>query len=204
MASAPGKHYRSGITLAELMRRFPDDATAEAWFVAERWPDGIRCAHCESARILSGAKHKTMPYRCRDCRKRFSVRTGTVMASSNLGYQTWALATYLLTTSLKGVSSMKLHRDLGITQKSAWHLAHRLREAWRLESAAFTGPVEVDETYIGGLEKNKHAIWSMVSDSRTLCRAFMAQRLVECHRVLKPTGNIYIHCDWKETPTCAH
>ena len=61
-----------------------------------------------------------MPYRCRGCDKHFSVKTGTVMESSKLGYQTWAIATYLLTTSLKGVSSMKLHRDLGITQKSAW------------------------------------------------------------------------------------
>ena len=97
-----------------------------------------------------------MPYRCRDCRKRFSVKTGTVMEGSNLGYQTWAIASYLLTTNLKGVSSMKLHRDLGITQKSAWHLAHRLREAWDDEGEEFTGPVEVDETFVGGKEGNKH------------------------------------------------
>ena len=78
------------------------------------------------------------------------------MEGSNLGYQTWALASYLLTTNLKGVSSMKLHRDLGITQKSAWHLAHRLREAWDDEGEKFTGPVEADETFIGGKEVNKH------------------------------------------------
>ena len=79
------------------------------------------------------------------------------MQSSNLGYRVWALSMYLMTTGIKGAASMKLHRDLGITQKTAWHLAHRLRESWDKKKAKFEGPVEVDETFIGGKEKNKHA-----------------------------------------------
>ena len=91
-----------------------------------------------------------MDYRCRerDCAKRFSLRSRRIMQSSKLGYQTWTIATYLVVTNLKGISSMKLHRELKITQKSAWHLAHRLRKAMTArDHALFAGPVIADETY---------------------------------------------------------
>ena len=142
--------------MVELFRRFPDDATAEAWFIERRWPDGIACPHCGSTNVQTGAKHKTMPYRCREkeCAKRFSAKTGTVMEGSKLGFQIWMIATYLLSTSLKSVSSMKLQRDLNINQRSAWFLAHRLRVALSEEGGIFSGPVEVDETYFGGRRAN--------------------------------------------------
>ncbi|MCY3916200.1 MAG: IS1595 family transposase [Chloroflexi bacterium] len=155
--NAPGKHYRKGITLAKLFQIFPDDDTAEAWFIASRWPDGIRCPHCDSDRIKDNAAHATMPFRCNDCKKRFSVKSKSIMHSSKLGYQKWAIAMYLVTTNLKGISSMKLHRDLGITQKAAWHMLHRIRKAYTGANTVFDGEIEVDETYVGGKEGNKHA-----------------------------------------------
>ena len=135
---------------------FPDDAAGEAWFTRLRWPDGV--VHCGSDKV-SRSSHRSMPYRCRGCDKRFSVKHGTVMEGSKLGYRVWAVAVYLMTTNIKGLSSMKLHRDLGITQKTAWFLAHRIREAWNDDGGEplFVGPVEADETYIGGRESNKHA-----------------------------------------------
>ena len=155
--NAPGKHYRKGITLIQLFEKFPDDVAAEQWFVCSRWPDGRKCAHCESSEIDEHAKHPNMPYFCNGCRKYFSVKTNSLMHSSKLGYQKWAIAIYLVTTSLKGVSSMKLHRDIGVTQKTAWHMAHRIREAYNVGQSEFDGEVEVDETYFGGKEGNKHS-----------------------------------------------
>ena len=140
---APGKSYRKGITLAMLLRMFPDDRTAELWFENQRWPNEICCPCCGS--VSTGKiSHPTMPYRCRDCRKYFSAKTGTVMQGSNIGYQAWIISIYLFTTGIKGTSSMKLHRDLGISQKSAWYMSHRLRKAFEDKGELFAGPVEVD------------------------------------------------------------
>ena len=155
---APGRSDWTGISLPELFAMSPDDETAEAWFISQRWPDGVRCPDCGSANIQERATRKPQPFRCRDCRKDFSVKTRTLMRASKLGCRIWALAIYLMSTNLKGVSSMKLHCDLGVTQKAAWHLAHRIRESWADGQAErFSGPVEADEAFVGGLEKNKHA-----------------------------------------------
>ena len=156
MTKASGKAYRKGITLKQMLKMFPDDAAAERWFIEQRWPNGVCCPVCGSLNVQSGCKHKTMPYRCREkeCGKKFSVKTGTVMECAKVGYQDWLLGAFLLMTSLKSVSSMKLHRDIGVTQKTAWFLAHRLRAAMSHSGIFFAGPVEVDETYVGGRRRN--------------------------------------------------
>ena len=154
--NAPGKHFRKGLSLIELHDMFPSDESAEAWFVGQRWPDGVACPECSSRNIQKRQTRKPQPYRCRDCRKDFSAKTGSVMQGSPLPFRTWAIAIYLVTTSLKGVSSMKVHRGLRITQKSAWHMLMRLRETYEDCAFPFDGPVEADETFIGGLEENKH------------------------------------------------
>ena len=154
--SGPGKAYRKGLRFFQIADMFPDDAAAEAWFVERRWAEGPHCPHCGSLNIQTPIKHKSMTHRCRDCPKRvqFSLKTGTVMEGSKLGYRVWAIAIYMLVTNLKSASSMKMHRELGVTQKTAWHLAHRLRETWTADGHPFAGPVEFDETHIGGRRKN--------------------------------------------------
>ena len=154
---APGKAHREGMSLVDLFRMFPDDDTAQAWLEQQRWGGEPWCPHCGSFKVKHNPNNRSLPWRCaeRECRKKFSVRYATPMQGSPLGYQTWVIAIYLLTTSLKGQSSMKLHRDLNVTQKTAWFLAHRIRKTFAdHDGGGFSGPIEVDETYMGGRRKN--------------------------------------------------
>ena len=149
---------RTGMALSEFFRRFPDDRAAEAWFESRRWPDGPVCPHCDSGRASKIVSRRPMPYRCKDCRRHFSVKSHSLMHASKLGEQTWLLAIFLIVANPKGRSSVQLAADLGVCQKTAWHLAHRIRAALAEgEMPGFEGPVEVDETYIGGKARNMHA-----------------------------------------------
>ena len=153
---ASGK-YRD-LSIPELFDMLPDEQAAMEWLEENIWPDGRRCPRCDY-KYTCASKHPSMPYYCSECSKRFSVRIGTVMEQSKISYRNWAIATYLLATRPKGISSVQLRRDLGISQSAAWFLLHRLREAWRTLAGSdlMAGPVEVDEVYLGGREKNKHA-----------------------------------------------
>lgn len=154
---APGKAHREGIDLLELMKMFPDEETATRWFESIVWGDSRFCPKCGSTATREVPNAKPMPYWCKGCRGYFSVRTGTAIARSNVPLQKWALAIYLCLTSLKSVSSMKLHRDIGVSQPTAWFMLHRIREAWQTEgNNNFQGPVEADETFMGGKDRNKH------------------------------------------------
>ena len=151
---APGKAYRKGLTVVELMDMFPTEEAATEWFETIIWPDGRHCPKCGSVRTRE-ASHAKMPYWCTDCRSYFSIKTGTAMQRSKIPLRKWAIAIYLCLTSLKSVSSMKLQRDIGVSQPTAWFMLHRIRQAWAVEhDDQFAGPVEVDETYFGGKRKN--------------------------------------------------
>ncbi|MCY4407211.1 MAG: IS1595 family transposase [Rhodospirillaceae bacterium] len=153
---APGKAHREGITLMQLADMFPDEDAARSWFEGLVWPEGRYCPRCGSRRTHE-ASHAKSPYRCTECRSYFSVKTGTLAEGSKVPLRKWAFAIYLEATSLKGISSMKLHRDIGVTQKTAWFMLHRIREAWAKDgNNDSSGPVEIDETYMGGREGNKH------------------------------------------------
>jgi transposase-like protein len=137
--------------------QFTDETAARHALEAVRWPNGPVCPHCgsvdENVTKMEGKAHRPGLYNCKGCRKQFSVTIGTVYERSHIPLHKWLLATHLMVSSKKGMSAHQLHRMLGITYKSAWFMAHRIREAMKVEGGEPMGgkgkAVEMDETYIG-------------------------------------------------------
>jgi len=141
--------------LLEAVRYFSDPDVATSYVADLRWPDGPICPRCE------GTEHSYLStrriWKCKSCKRQFSVKVGTIFEDSPLGLDKWLPAIWLAANSKNGISSHELGRALGVTQKSAWFMLHRIRLAMQTGSfEKFAGEVEVDETYIGGKARNMH------------------------------------------------
>src|SRR6266404_4420587 len=140
--------------LIEFTEHFKDEATCLKYFEQIRFQDGEYCPHCGQAKIYRMKDGKR--YRCADCKKDFTLKTGTLFGESKVSIRQWFIAIYLLTTRKKGISSVELAEQLGVTQKTGWFIDHRIREAMKQGKGLLSGKTEADETYVGGTEKNKH------------------------------------------------
>jgi transposase-like protein len=142
-------------TLLEAVKYFADKDVALQFVVALRWPNGVVCPRCES-REWSFLSTRRL-WKCKACKKQFSVKVGTIFEDSPIGLEKWLPAMWMIANCKNGISSYELGRALGVTQKTAWFMLHRIRLAMQSESFdKFKGEVEVDETYIGGKFANMH------------------------------------------------
>ena len=150
-----GKRMAETISVVQLFRIFPDEDACYAWLEEARWQDTPVCPHCGGIENIVPDKRERH-YRHKNCRKRFTVTTGTCMHATKRPLQDWIYAIYSVLTARKGVSALQLSKELGVQYRTAWHMLHRIREACGRGDFKLTNVVEVDETYIGGKESNKH------------------------------------------------
>lgn len=142
-------------TLLEAVKKYSDPKACFDLMVEIRWPGRVTCPRCASERVTLFANRPM--FKCNACKKQFSVKVGTIFEDSPLGLEKWLPTLWLLANCKNGISSCEVARDLGVTQKTAWFMLHRIRHAIKQGSIEkMDGPVEADETFIGGLEKNKH------------------------------------------------
>ena len=148
-----------GITIStfQLFQMFPDAETARVYLEKRRWNGHVHCPHCKGDKITARGGKRVGYYRCRGCGEEFTVRTATIFERSHVPLHKWIYAMYLIVTARKGISSLQLSKEIGVTQKTAWFMLGRLREACGDDFGKLRGIVEVDETYFGGREKNKYA-----------------------------------------------
>jgi transposase-like protein len=176
-------------TALEVIRYLGDLKTCHEFWVGIRWPKGVRCPHCDSDKVgkFSG---KRMVSNCKSCKKQFTAKVGSIFEDSPIPLTKWIPAVWFIVNAKNGISSCELARSLGVTQKTAWYMGHRIRKAVHAGnfSGKLEGIVEVDETFVGGLAKNMHKWKRDAKQLKTAGRSMIQvqgflQRDDECSKV---------------------